>query len=59
MMMKRNVGAELGALIVMVGSLLLVLITLSGETRTWGIWIAVLSIVGQLISIALSATDDD
>jgi hypothetical protein len=57
--MKRNVGAEFGALIVMIGSLLLVLITLSGETRTWGIWIAVLSIVGQLVSIFLSATDDD
>jgi len=57
--MKRNIGAEFGALIVMIGSLLLVLITLSGETRTWGIWIAVLSIVGQLVSIFLSATDDD
>ena len=57
--MKRNLGAEFGALVVMIGSLLLVLITLSGETRTWGIWIAGISIVGQVLSIVLSATDDD
>jgi hypothetical protein len=37
----------------------LVLITLSGQTRTYGIWIAVLSIVGQIVTMILSAGDGD
>ena len=37
----------------------LVLITLSGQTRTYGIWIAVLSIVGQIVTMILSANDGD
>ena len=51
--------ADFGALVVMIGSLMLVLITLSGQTRTYGIWIAVLSIVGQIVTMILSAGDGD
>lgn len=57
--MKRKLLSEFGALVVMIGSLLLVLITLSGQTRTYGIWIAVLSIVGQVLSMILTATEGD
>lgn len=51
--------ADFGALVVMIGSLMLVLITLSGQTRTYGIWIAGLSIVGQVVTMILSANDGD
>ncbi len=51
--------ADFGALVVMIGSLMLVLITLSGQTRTYGIWIAVLSIVGQVVTMILTANDGD
>jgi hypothetical protein len=57
--MNRKMMADFGALVVMIGSLMLVLITLSGQTRTYGIWIAVLSIVGQLATMILSANDGD
>ena len=51
--------ADFGALVVMIGSLMLVLITLSGQTRTYGIWIAGLSIVGQIVTMILGAGDGD
>jgi hypothetical protein len=57
--MNRKMMADFGALVVMIGSLMLVLITLSGQTRTYGIWIAVLSIVGQVVTMILSANDGD
>jgi len=57
--MKRKLVADFGALVVVVGLLLLVLVTLSGQTRTYGIWIAVLSIVGQVVTMILIAVDGD
>jgi len=50
--------SHLASLIVMIGSLGLVLITLSGQTRTWGLWIAGVSIVAQIATI-ISTKDDD
>jgi len=50
--------SHLASLIVMIGSLGLVLITLSGQTRTWGLWIAGVSIVAQIATI-VSTKDDE
>lgn len=57
--MRRRLAAEIGALVVMAGSLGLVLITLSGSTRDIGIAISVISILGQLASIAFTLDEGD
>jgi hypothetical protein len=54
-----KIAGGVASLIVMIGSLALVLITLSGQTRTWGLWIAGISIVAQIGTIIASADDDD
>lgn len=54
-----KIAGGIASLIVMIGSLALVLITLSGQTRTWGLWIAGISIVAQIGAIIASADDDD
>lgn len=54
-----KIAGGIASLIVMIGSLALVLITLSGQTRTWGLWIAGVSIVAQIGAIIASADDDD
>lgn len=54
-----KIASGVASLIVMIGSLGLVLITLSGQTRTWGLWIAGISIVAQVGAIITSANDDD
>lgn len=54
-----KIASGVASLIVMIGSLGLVLITLSGQTRTWGLWIAGISIVAQIGAIITSANDDD
>lgn len=55
--MGRKLTIEIMALVMMIGSLALVLITLSGQTRTYGIWIAVVTILCQILQIVLTATD--
>ena len=55
--MGRKLTIEIMALVMMIGSLALVLITLSGQTRTYGIWIAVVTILCQILQIILTASD--
>jgi hypothetical protein len=55
--MGRKLTIEIMALVMMIGSLALVLITLSGQTRTYGIWIAVVTIACQILQIILTASD--
>jgi hypothetical protein len=55
--MGRKLTIEIMALVMMIGSLALVLITLSGQTRTYGIWIAGITIACQILQIILTATD--
>lgn len=57
--MKRRMASDIGALVVMAGSLGLVIITLSGSTRDIGIVISVVSIVAQLVAIALGNGEDE
>lgn len=44
---------------IMAAGLVLVLITLSGTTRTIGIWVSVLSIIFFLVSGSISEDDND
>jgi hypothetical protein len=55
--MGRKLTLEIMALIMMVGSLALVLITLSGQTRTYGLWIAGVTIACQILQIILTASE--
>lgn len=57
--MKRRMIADIGALVVMAGSLGLVIITLSGSTRDIGIVISVASIIAQIASIIAGDNNDD
>ena len=57
--MGKKLTLEIMALIMMVSSLALVLITLSGQTRTYGLWIAGIAIVCQSVQIFLTAFDSD
>lgn len=40
------------------GSTGLVLITLSGDTLKWGVWISVLSLVTYVVGVLLGGNDD-
>jgi lipopolysaccharide export LptBFGC system permease protein LptF len=57
--MGKKLTLEIVALIMMVSSLALVLITLSGQTRTYGLWIAGIAIFCQLLQIFLTASDSE
>lgn len=59
-MMKalRRVIAEVKELAWTLGGTGLVLITLSGDTRTYGIWISLISLGAHLIGVAVSTEED-
>lgn len=56
-MIKKILG-ETSALAWTLGGTGLVLITLSGTTRTLGIWISVISLVGHFIGVITKKDDE-
>ena len=56
--MFKKLGHEMFALAWTLGGTGLVLITLSGQTRTWGIWISAASLIVHLLGVAISKDDD-
>lgn len=56
--MLSKVMSEIKELAWTIGGTGLVLITLSGQTRTWGIYISVASLVIHLIATVLSGDDN-
>lgn len=56
-MLKKLLG-ETSALAWTLGGTGLVLITLSGTTRTIGIWISVISFAGHLIGVVTNKEDE-
>lgn len=57
-MLKKLLG-ETSALAWTLGGTALVLITLSGTTRTIGVWISVASLAAHLAGVALSGKDSE
>lgn len=57
-MIKKLIN-ELHALAWTLGGTGLVLITLSGQTREWGIWISVISLAVHLAGALLLGDDDN
>lgn len=55
--MLKKIVNELHALAWTLGGSGIVLITLSGSTRTWGTWITVASFVVHMIGIVLKKED--
>ena len=56
-MLKKLLG-ETSALAWTLGGTALVLITLSGATRTIGIWISVISLIGHFIGVVTNKEDE-
>lgn len=56
-MLKKILG-ETSALAWTLGGTGLVLITLSGTTRTLGIWISVISLVGHFVGVVTNKEDE-
>jgi len=56
-MLKKILG-ETSALAWTLGGTGLVLITLSGTTRTLGIWISVISLVGHFVGVVTKKDDE-
>lgn len=56
-MLKKILG-ETSALAWTLGGTGLVLITLSGATRTLGIWISVISLVGHFVGVITKKDDE-
>lgn len=54
----RRLCVELGELSWTLGGTGLVLITLSGQTRTLGIWISVISLIVHIIGVLASSAED-
>lgn len=57
--MIKKLITELHALAWTLGGTGLVLITLSGQTREWGIWISVISLAVHLVGALLLGDDDN
>ena len=59
MKLVRRLLTELGEMSWTLGGTGLVLITLSGETRTLGIWISVVALVIHVIGIFASSSEEE
>jgi hypothetical protein len=57
-MFKKLIN-EIHALAWTLGGSGIVLITLSGQTRTWGIWITIASLVVHLVGVLLKGDNDE
>jgi hypothetical protein len=57
-MMKRFAGEFAGLVWTLAGTAL-VLITLSGKTRTMGLWISAAALVLNLVALALSGEEEE
>lgn len=57
--MIKKLISELHALAWTLGGTGLVLITLSGQTRKWGIWISVASLAVHLVGALILQGEDD
>ena len=57
--MIRKLINQISELAWTVGGVGLVLITLSGSTLKWGIWISIASLVMHIIGVVLEKDEDD
>lgn len=57
--MFKKLMDEIHALTWTLGGTGMVLITLSGDTRKWGIWITLLSVFVHLVGVAIKGENDE